>query len=367
MKWKEEGASQRSPRWKPSSFFISLRLLRILAGLVVAVSSIGLLSTFFWGNMASDTEKEIPESVRALHEGPRTLSGYSDPHELDALSGRLARDLADRVRFGEINPARLELQKKEAEAENAPESPDETQEKSAVETTPPSSLLVIVIDDLGENLSVIKSLIRLPYPVTLAIWPGASHAARAAETAHAAGRKILVHMPMQPRDSRHTMGAFGLSVGMAEKRLSSYLRESLSRVPHAVGINNHMGSRFTSDEASVNLFCRELAAQAPGFFVLDSLTLDTSVLYEQAKKYGFTAFRRDVFLDETQNKKEVLRQLDKAAELAGKNGMAVAIGHPYPTTLAALASWKGYRNPEISVGDFPVSASSLSEHSSTSQ
>ena len=140
---------------------------------------------------------------------------------------------------------------------------------------------------------------------------------------------------------------------MPESGLASRLRQALARVPHAVGINNHMGSCFTSDEISVSRFCRELRRQAPDFLVLDSLTLDTSVLYEQAQKQEFRAFRRDVFLDDIAERKAVLRELDKAAVLARRNGMAVAIGHPYPETLAALAVWKGYSRPDLKVGDFP--------------
>ena len=119
------------------------------------------------------------------------------------------------------------------------------------------------------------------------------------------------------------------------------------------GHQQSYGSCFTSDEISVSRFCRELRRQAPDFLVLDSLTLDTSVLYEQAQKQEFRAFRRDVFLDDIAERKAVLRELDKAAVLARRNGMAVAIGHPYPETLAALAVWKGYSRPDLKVGDFP--------------
>ena len=358
MKLKEDGAPRLAPCRKPSSFF-SLRILRALAGSVVAVAALGLV--FSLAPRRSDIPGEtaagggMPEGVMYLHEGPRHLAERREPRELEMLSDRLARDLADRVRYGGMFSSpppfseRGDAQSR-ADGSNMPEPSDKTDGFREKDKDP---LLVIVIDDLGENMAHIRRLLALPYPVTLAIWPGATHAGKSAELAHAAGRRVLVHMPMQPCDPRQKMGKFGLTVDMPESGLASRLRQALARVPHAVGINNHMGSCFTSDEISVSRFCRELRRQAPDFLVLDSLTLDTSVLYEQAQKQEFRAFRRDVFLDDIAERKAVLRELDKAAVLARRNGMAVAIGHPYPETLAALAVWKGYSRPDLKVGDFP--------------
>ncbi len=363
MKGKEDGASRSEPRRGPSSFFVSLRVLRVLAGMIIVIAVLGLafsLLPSFSGILEKDSAGRAPETPAGLWEGPRWLPEHGDPRALGELSGRLARDLAERVKNGGTFPVprRGETEAAELEGESeAPEIPETLNglneaEASATWKGPPR--LIIVIDDLGENTAYVRRLLELPYPVALAVWPGATHARKTAEMAYAAGRQVLVHMPMQPCDPRQKMGAFGLTVDMRESAVASRLRQALARVPHAVGLNNHMGSRFTSNEAAASQFCQELRRQAPDFFVLDSLTLDTSVLYEQARKQGFHAFRRNVFLDDIAEKKAVLHELDRAAALARKNGLAVAIGHPYPETLAALAAWTEYKRPGLEIGSFPV-------------
>lgn len=362
MKGKGDGAPRSDPRRNPSPFFVSLRILRALAGALVVVAALGLifsLAPSFSGVSGRSADTGTAGNQAELPGGPGRLAARGASRTLDEVSGRLAEDLAARVELGGARPG---ASSSDGEHEscaldipnilNAPDRRDWLKEAEQWDGPP---RLIIVIDDLGENMASVRRLLALPYSVILAVWPGATHAREAAELAHAAGRQVLVHMPMQPRDPGKNMGALGLTVDMPESVVASRLRQALARVPHAVGLNNHMGSRFTSNAAAVDRFCRELRRQAPGFLVLDSLTLDTSVLYEQARKQGFRAFRRNVFLDDTAKRAAVLRELDRAAALARKHGMAIAIGHPYPETLAALAAWKGYARPGLEIGSLPVS------------
>ncbi len=368
MKGKEDGTSRSEPRREPSPFFVSLRVLRALAGGIIVIAVLGLtfsLLPSFSGIPEIPSAGRVLEGTAGLRDGPRWLPEHGDPHALGELSHRLALDLADRVKNGSTFPVprRGETEaaesKSESEAVEIPEALNGRNEEEASATWNGPPRLIIVIDDMGENTAYARRLLELPYPVVLAVWPGATHARKTAEMGHAAGRQVLVHMPMQPCDPHQKMGAFGLTVDMRESAVALRLRQALARVPHAVGLNNHMGSRFTSNEAAASRFCRELRRQAPDFFVLDSLTPDTSVLYEQARKQGFHAFRRSVFLDDIAEKKAVLRELNRAAAVARKNGLAVAIGHPYPETLAALAVWTEYKRPGLEIGSFPTSGYSL--------
>lgn len=213
--------------------------------------------------------------------------------------------------------------------------------------------LTIVIDDLGENLDAARKLAALPYPVTLSVWPRSAHAAYTATLAREAGRQVFVHQPMEPMG--HAPGDANqdvLTVGMNREALAENLAESLRLVPYAEGINNHMGSRFTSDEASARVFCEETRRLRPDILVLDSLTLGASVLYDEARRQGLTAYRRTLFLDDEQerhDKAAVLKVLDHGLELARQHGQAVVIGHPHPATLAALTAWKGYRTEDVHI------------------
>lgn len=206
--------------------------------------------------------------------------------------------------------------------------------------------LVIVIDDIGEDMNAVKTLANLPYPVTFAVWPRSSHARRAAEIGHAAGLEIIIHQPTEPmKYPEVNPGPGALLTSFSDEEIEARVSDSLTRVPHAVGMNNHMGSRFTRNHRAAAAMVRPLRRH--GVFVLDSLTHPASVLHAEAVKRGVPALKRDVFLDSVPGKESVLRQLRKAEKIALVMGSAVAIGHPLPGTLAALKEWETRRDPEI--------------------
>tara|TARA_B100001964_G_scaffold234362_1_gene292906 strand:- start:8956 stop:9210 length:255 start_codon:yes stop_codon:yes gene_type:complete len=83
--------------------------------------------------------------------------------------------------------------------------------------------------------------VRLPAPVTYSILPYSAHATRLAQTVHEAGKEIMVHLPMQNlRDM--PIGPGGLTNKLTHPAFKLAVSNAVSRVPHATGINNHMGS-----------------------------------------------------------------------------------------------------------------------------
>lgn len=208
--------------------------------------------------------------------------------------------------------------------------------------------LAIVIDDIGESMRAVERLVALEYPVTLSIWPRATYARRAADYGWQHGCEIMIHQPMEPVGyPRVNPGPGALFVSMTPDQIHTVLGENLGMVPHAVGINNHMGSRFTQDDAGVQAVVDELRGRK--LFVLDSVTHGGSVLYRKAAAAGLHAFRRSVFLDVVRDKKSIMHQLDKAAGVALRQGTAIAIGHPTPETLAALEEWQRVRSRKIQI------------------
>jgi polysaccharide deacetylase 2 family uncharacterized protein YibQ len=204
--------------------------------------------------------------------------------------------------------------------------------------------LVIVIDDLGENMQAVHTLLGLRIPLGFAVWPHARFARETAQAAHAAGCAVLIHQPMEALETAVGTGPNPLRAGMPRERMEAVFRQSLARVPHAEGLNNHMGSRFTTRAEDVRLFC-EIVANS-GLFVLDSVTHPASVLYEEARAAGIPAVRRDVFLDAEAAKSAVLARLREAARLALKR-QVIAIGHPRADTLDALREWNSARDPKL--------------------
>ncbi len=206
--------------------------------------------------------------------------------------------------------------------------------------------LAIVVDDLGASLEAMRALVGLDYPVSVAIWPYGGKARESAELAYAHHLTILVHMPMEPiRYPKVKPGPNALYTNMTLPQVRNTLRENLSKVPHAVGMNNHMGSRFTQWHQGSEEAVR--AAAERSFFVLDSVTHPNSVLFDEAVRLGVPAYKRHVFLDNNGNLNSILEQLRLAERVALHQGEAIAIGHPLPATLEALKLWQKRRDSRV--------------------
>lgn len=217
-----------------------------------------------------------------------------------------------------------------------------------VEVPPGTARLAIIIDDIGESMAAVKELLALDFPVTFAIWPRSTHMRESAEAVHRAGREIMIHQPMEPEQyPKVKPGPGALFVKMTKDEILSTLRENMARVPYAVGLNNHMGSRFTRNTAAIGAVCEGL--QGTGLFALDSLTHTSSVFYQEARRAGLSAYRRSVFLDVINDRRSIVHQLDKAASMAHAEGQAIAIGHPLPETIAALKEWSRTRDRRVTI------------------
>jgi polysaccharide deacetylase 2 family uncharacterized protein YibQ len=204
------------------------------------------------------------------------------------------------------------------------------------------------MDDLGAKRRPLQRLLALGYPVTMAFWPHGPFTREGAEAAAAAGREVLIHQPMEPLGYPGVRpGPNVLLTGMDSGRIRAALASSLAAVPHASGLNNHMGSRFTQSVAGVDAVIEFLRGHK--LFMLDSVTHPDSVFAGEARRLGLEHYRRDVFLDVVRSRAAVLEALRKAENLALRRGWAVAIGHPLPETLDALEQFDGMRDNGVRI------------------
>jgi len=193
----------------------------------------------------------------------------------------------------------------------------------------------IVIDDLGQNFGVAEQLLALPYPLTFSVLPRLPHSVETADAAHRAGRAVMLHLPMEPDPGSHvTAGDGAIKVGLAPDAVVEAVKSDLAAVPYARGVNNHMGSRATADAALMKVVMQVLAEEHV-YFVDSRTTASTSAL-DVAREAGVPAFYRSVFLDDTETKDYTLGQLREFRRVVRQQGAALAIGHPHPTTVAAL-------------------------------
>jgi len=120
-----------------------------------------------------------------------------------------------------------------------------------------------------------------------------------------------------------------------------------------VGVNGHMGSRFTSDPAA--MWDLLAALRARGLFYLDSRTSESSVARETAAALGVPFVARTLFLDHDPEPAAVQRAIAEMEEVTRGAREVVAIGHPHHSTIAALAAWLP-RAAEQGIAVVPVSA-----------
>jgi len=199
--------------------------------------------------------------------------------------------------------------------------------------------LAIIIDDLGGDRTAADTLLALPFPLTASVLPNLQFSTEVADEAYRRGDHVMLHLPMQA-ESESQPGApapepVELRVGMSESQVKSILASMLATVPHAGGVNNHEGSRATSDPELMNEVMA--AIRERGLYFIDSRTTASTVAYDAAESAGVPSASRKVFLDDIQTKDAILAQLELAARAARRDGSAIAIGHPRPTTIAALA------------------------------
>lgn len=196
----------------------------------------------------------------------------------------------------------------------------------------------IVIDDLGQDLEAAQELIRRPYPLTLSILPDLPFSAKTAEEAHRAGREVILHLPMEPEPASGAKpGPGAIKVGMTQETVTRMIEGDLNSVPYAIGANNHMGSRATAN-APLMLEVMKVLAERRMFFI-DSRTTADSAALSAARRVGIPTFYRSVFLDDTETTAYTLGQLREFRRVVEEQGVALAIGHPHPSTLLALAQF----------------------------
>jgi hypothetical protein len=198
-------------------------------------------------------------------------------------------------------------------------------------------LVAIVFDDLGLDKPRTAEAIRLRAPLTLSFMTYASDLGEQTEAGRGAGHELLLHVPMEAVDRHADPGPRGLFTTLPREEILERLRWGLGRFDGFVGINNHMGSKFTADAQSMTPVIKELRTR--GLLFLDSRTSPTSAGIRLAVAYGVPHAARDVFLDDDQTPSAIARELAHVEQIARLRGSAIAIGHPHDATISALKAW----------------------------
>lgn len=193
--------------------------------------------------------------------------------------------------------------------------------------------LAIVIDDAGRDLDSQHIYEQMGIPLTLAVMPDQVHTRDAALSWRAHGLPVILHQPME------SVSGIGMEpkvilTSMSDAAIRQMLRDSLSQLPEAIGINNHQGSKATIDARTMDIVMNELHHR--GLFFFDSHTNSTTAADKAAKTYGVPYVRNDLFVDNSASVSDICAMIQEGADRAKKKGMYIIIGHCRPHTAEAF-------------------------------
>lgn len=189
--------------------------------------------------------------------------------------------------------------------------------------------IAIVIDDFGNGMSGTEQMMELGVPFTAAVMPFLSTSKRDAEWAHKLGHDVLVHLPMEPNKGKpEWLGPGAIMTNLPDEEVRKRVEAAIDNVPYAIGINNHMGSRATSDERVMRIVltvCKER-----NLLFLDSKTTHKSVIGKLAKELGVRTVENDIFMDDVYTRGHIVKQALKVQKHVKDNPATIVIGHVGP-------------------------------------
>jgi len=196
--------------------------------------------------------------------------------------------------------------------------------------------LSLIMDDMGYDVRAARQVLALGVPLAISVLPQAPHAARVARLAHEAGQTVMLHLPMEPlgKQYRQLMDASFLKSGMNQQDMRQVMQADLKRVPFVQGVNNHMGSRLSSEPVAmqwVMQWCRE-----HDLFFVDSLTSSHSVAAKVAKQYALRWGKRRIFLDDDVAPEAMQRSWRRVQACVRRQRRCIVIAHPHAETIAFL-------------------------------
>jgi polysaccharide deacetylase 2 family uncharacterized protein YibQ len=248
------------------------------------------------------------------------------------------------ARRGETSLFGLPWRASPTPAASAPASPKPRELSPAISSPPAppgltgSPRVAVIVDDLGARRDVFDVLRDLRRPLTVAVLPGLPLSQWTAREAAQSGMEVLLDLPMEPyRFPEVDPGPGALLMAMSAQELQAQIGAHLASVPGAVGVTNHMGSRMTEDRARMRTVLGVLAGRR--LFLVDGLTSNLSVAYDEAKAQGLRAGRRQIIVDHVSGEAGDRVRWDEVAWWAESRGEVIVIAHGHPLTARLLREY----------------------------
>ncbi len=326
-KKRKSGKSQKAPMVRP---------IFLVAG-AVALVGFGIVMGASLDFLTRPEPVNVTDSEQGLGPKPSRSQPFRPPQFLNVQPNG-----GDDIAANERVPEFLDTDSNRAWAPVQPDRSiglDSPVMAYAVPSSAPSDkpVIAIVIDDMGLDRARTLKMMELDGPLTVSLMTYARGLSELTETAHKAGHEVMGHLPMEPMDSNENPGPGALLTTMDDVAIRQHVGDYLDKWQGYVGINNHMGSKFTADAARMSVVMEELKAR--GLMWLDSKTTVESAGTAAAAAANVPFVERDVFLDNVESVSAVLEQLAQLEQTAKSRGFAIGIGHPHDSTIQALKQW----------------------------
>ncbi|MFH0753443.1 MAG: divergent polysaccharide deacetylase family protein [Candidatus Omnitrophota bacterium] len=192
--------------------------------------------------------------------------------------------------------------------------------------------IAIILDDWGFNQAHCKYFKSFNAPVAPAVMPDLPYSNKIIECAIEAGQQPILHLPLEPHVNKDQYPkGYVLTTSMSSREVSRLLVKVLNEYPGIVGVNNHMGSKATENKPLMTTIITELKKRK--LFFIDSVTSGHSICAQVAGETGIRFSRRDIFLDNRNERAAIEHMFEEGVKIAHNKGFALMIGHDRALTL----------------------------------
>ncbi|MCD2332276.1 divergent polysaccharide deacetylase family protein [Borreliella americana] len=182
----------------------------------------------------------------------------------------------------------------------------------------------LIIDDVGYDEFMLEQFIKLNLKINYAIIPFLPKSMSLYKKLKNANKTVIIHFPMQSKH-RNSIEKFHISIKDKKEEIQKKIEKAFKKYPDAKIMNNHMGSLITSNKDLMKIILEKLKEIDRYFF--DSVTIAGGIPEIIGKEIGVKVEKRDVFLDSKDTEGSVIKELEKAKNIARKNGVVKVIGH----------------------------------------
>jgi len=182
-----------------------------------------------------------------------------------------------------------------------------------------------VIDDTGNIRDRLPYWTAIDAPLTFAVMPYPPLSKELADKLYLNGYDIFMHTPTDNMPPNSFAGTGQLATGMSRQTVFQTLDKDILNVPHAIGMNNHMGGRGCDQ---LDLMTYEVEwAKSKGLVVVDSASSVASKVTKACLALGLPKRLNEVFIDHQNEPDYIRKAMRELASYAKKNGTAIGICH----------------------------------------